>query len=181
MLERNFSSNFRRELEEVCTEPIHIILLQDAPRSGKKPYDSYAVIDGVFVAMEFKVVKGLSISSSIVSVRQLDALREASKAGGQAYVVIYMERLKSVLFVGVNQWMKIFKNEKSRKHCFFENDEYIDLYKSTKAKLKAKSSVFILERTKQDVIVNGKCKHTTRWDFDKMFINLHGANDAVRI
>lgn len=171
MLERNFSSNFRREMEEVSKEPIHLVLLQDAPKSGKKPYDSYLIHDGIFTAMEFKVVKGLSVNGSIASLRQIECLLEASAAGANGYVVVYLERIKKVLFINVRAWMKIFAKEKSRKICYFENEDYSDVCSGHEKGID-ECDVFMIERTKQKVVTDGKAKLTTRWDFDKMFTQL---------
>lgn len=107
MNERQFSSKFRAELKRYYGEDIHCVLLQDAPKSGVKPYDCYAVFRDEFYAIEFKYVKGASINPNIVSDRQIKALRAANRAGGYGYIIVGCERTRDAYFCSVNQWLKI--------------------------------------------------------------------------
>ena len=118
MKENSFSAQFRKELREYCDGhniPIHINLIVDAPRSLKKPYDAYFVVDREFVALEFKVVNGASVSEDKVTPHQIDKLTEVFNTGSEGYIVILIERLKRVYWVVVVDWIRCFRERTKRK------------------------------------------------------------------
>ena len=110
MLERNFSSQFRKEYKTRYPEA-HVQLLQDAPKGGKKPYDAYILDRAVFVAIEFKVEGGASIKSASLKQHQYDSLMNASNASGEAWVVILCEKIKKVFCIHILEWKAMFANE----------------------------------------------------------------------
>lgn len=148
MLERAFSSKFRKELMEVVGAGIHVVLLQDAPRSGKKPYDAFIVWRGWFAALEFKIAKGLSLNAKLPTDRQLQCLIDAEKAGGYGFVVIYMDRLKKVVFVHASDWKSIFDGKTS----------------VSMEELALNPDVIIIERKRYELL-RGTGGKGTKWDF----------------
>jgi hypothetical protein len=104
MKEREFATNFRKELKEYCSsisKHIHLITLFDAPRSGKKPYDSYCLTSAGFCALEFKICKEASINLEAVTENQLVNMKLVTKVGGSSYAVYYVFRTKQVVFIDV--------------------------------------------------------------------------------
>jgi len=103
MKEREFSSKFRKELEDYYKYfnlPAHVQLIQDAPISGKKPYDAYIVAGkGKHRAIEFKVCKGATFNPNIVSDHQHVSLKSVVEAGGKSFVVILFEKFKTVAVI----------------------------------------------------------------------------------
>jgi penicillin-binding protein-related factor A (putative recombinase) len=108
MLERNFSSDFRKELVDILGDTAEVILLQDAPKSGKKPYDAYMTWRGWHISMEFKMANGASMPYTAPTERQKQCLRQSERAGGYGFIVVRVERLKQVLFITADTWEAIF-------------------------------------------------------------------------
>jgi len=116
MNERAFATKFRGELRETLAARetnYHLVTLYDAPRSGKKVYDSYVLIESRFVAMEFKSTKNASVSKSLPSERQLVALEEVYESGGSPWIIVHLTRTNQVLFVHAQIWNELFGNLKS--------------------------------------------------------------------
>jgi hypothetical protein len=109
MLERNFSGQFRKEYKS--RYPLaHVILLQDAPMGGKKPYDAYTVQGEIFTALEFKVEAGASIKADCLKQHQYDSLFEVHKAGGNGIIVVLCEKIKKVFVCDIVQWDALFSS-----------------------------------------------------------------------
>jgi len=162
MMERKFSAIFRTELKNYCNLfniPVHINLLPDTIRSGKKPYDSYAVLNGNFVALEFKSYDSLSIPIDVLKEHQVKKLKEVKNAGGSAYYIILLTRYDCVLCVSVKvmeELVKEWENDFALKSIKCE--EIFEIVKRDYRKV-----VFTLKRHK----VQGK----TMWGFKK-FVRL---------
>lgn len=110
MLEREFATKFRAEMREQYTangRHFHLVTLYDAPRSGKKPYDSYMLDIVGFSALEFKMCKGASFSMSSVSERQVTSLNEVIRCHGNGYVIAYIDRTKQVMIINMKMWDKL--------------------------------------------------------------------------
>jgi penicillin-binding protein-related factor A (putative recombinase) len=107
MLERNFSSQFRKEYKMRYPQS-HVVLLQDAPKGGKKPYDAYMLQGGIFTAIEFKVEKGASIKLDCLKVHQFESLVEVERTGGNAMIVVLCEKIKKTLACTVSEWHDMF-------------------------------------------------------------------------
>ena len=110
MLERHFSSEFRKELIDVLGNTAEVVLLQDAPKSGKKVYDAYMVWRGWHISLEFKMANGASLPYNAPTERQKQCLKQTEQAGGYSFIVVRLERLKQVLFITVDTWEAIFEN-----------------------------------------------------------------------
>jgi len=122
MNERSFATKFRGELRETLNARgtnHHLVTLYDAPRSGKKVYDSYMLIQATgaresrFMAIEFKSTKNASVSRSLPTDRQLVALEEVHEAGGSGWVIVHLTRTNQVLIVHAQIWNDLFGNFKS--------------------------------------------------------------------
>ncbi len=109
MLERAYSSKFRAELQEVLDDTGSVYLIQDAPKSGKKPYDAYFIWRGWHVSIEFKVAKGASVSYKCVTHNQKVALLKDEKAGGLSFIIVLIERQQKSLIITVDAWEKLFE------------------------------------------------------------------------
>lgn len=113
MKENKFSAIFRKDLKTcaiACGISIHVNLIVDSPRSNKKMYDMYFVNSNHFVALEFKVVRGASISEDIVRVHQMDALNEVRCAGHRSYITVLIERTKKVWLLTPKEWCRLLKD-----------------------------------------------------------------------
>lgn len=89
--ESQFSKQFRDDLYLFCKKFIcesHVQLIVDSPRSGKKPYDAYALIRGKFFAFEFKRM-GTSIRKDAVVPHQISKLDEVWHSGGNSYIIVF--------------------------------------------------------------------------------------------
>ncbi len=113
MLERKFSSQFRKEMKEFYGDKIHVQLLQDAPRSGKKPYDAFCLKDSEFYALEFKVVKGDTLNKKILTFHQEQSLKEVANTGGYGLIVILFEKHKCITILEIDEgWKRLDKSNK---------------------------------------------------------------------
>ena len=118
MKENAFSAQFRGDMVKYCEMThtlFHLQLIPDTYRGGKRPYDCYLHLRTRFVAIEFKVVKGLSLNSNILSNHQHAKLMEVRGSGGRGVVVVKDDRGKRVICIKIQHWNKIFKNETCKK------------------------------------------------------------------
>ena len=121
MNERAFATKFRQELRETLVSrktDYHLVTLYDAPRSGKKAYDSYMLIqqgkgESNFIAIEFKSTKNASVSRSLPTDRQLVSLEEVYEAGGSGWIIVHLTRTNQVLIVHAQIWKELFGDLKS--------------------------------------------------------------------
>lgn len=140
MLERKFSSQFRKELVSVnggvCT------LMQDAPMSGKKPYDAFYLRDLMYVAIEFKVVKGGTFPYKDLVEHQRESLRRVSEEKHQAMIVVLFEKFKTVVcmdyMVFINELHRKTRSDTSMSYKYLEelgHDEHRPVHLVTREKV----------------------------------------------
>lgn len=104
MKEREFASQFRKHIRIFYGDNVHVVPLIDAPRSGKKPYDTYVLTSSTFSAIEFKLVKGKTLNSDILTERQCNSLFEVRHCGGKGYVIVYLFQYKEVFICDFRKW-----------------------------------------------------------------------------
>ena len=116
MKESAFSYQLRKDLEGLYADRSHkphINLIQDAYRSGKKPYDFYFVQHDSFYAIETKVCRGLSINFEMVRQHQITGLFEVENSGpaGKAYLVILLEKYdkRKAMVMPIFNWIAMLK------------------------------------------------------------------------
>jgi penicillin-binding protein-related factor A (putative recombinase) len=167
MLERKFSSIFRAEMNEVMGNTGKIHLIMDAPKSGKKPYDAYAIWRGWHLSIEFKVAKGASVSYNCVTDNQKDCLLFDEQCGGLSYIIVYMARLKKCLIISVDAWEKLFDEGKDKSIKV----ELVERMCITLPIFYPEDRPIILERAKWFKTKNKKGQPTvaTRWFFPLWF------------
>ncbi len=149
MKESVYSKQLRDDIKEILTKPAvyedgqikkperrpHVVLIPDAYRSLKKPYDFYFLYYKTFYAIECKVCRGQSISLSCVSQHQIEGLYEVEHIGpvGNGYIVFFLDDYsikKQAIVIPVFNWTKIkkwHKNEKSIKIDLLLSD-YGDMF-----------------------------------------------------
>jgi len=124
MLERKFSSQFRKEAVAVCDG--NMVLLQDAPMSGKKPFDAFYLLLGMFVAIEFKVANGGTFPYSAVKPHQITSLRDVTAENHIAQVVVLFTKFKMVAcidYVAFSNHLHLPRHHKTS----FSKDELVEL------------------------------------------------------
>lgn len=111
MKERVFSAQFRKDIDKYKQWNnlyIHNRLIPDTYRGGKRPYDSYIHYEGIFAAIEFKIVNGASIAKEILKPHQESALKEVYKTKGIGLVIVLVSRLKKVFVFELYEWNAMF-------------------------------------------------------------------------
>ena len=112
MGERTKASQFRKEMKLLYGKNIHIRGVQDAYNTQRKPYDTYMFLDKEFYAIEFKLVRGLSVRGDLLKSHQVEGLLEVdrlSKARG--YVIVFLEHKEwknKALVFDICEWIEHF-------------------------------------------------------------------------
>ena len=102
--EAGFSAEVRKDLFELYGEDIHVNLIPDMMRTGKKPYDAYFLYKGMFCAIEFKRIDGRTFNvDNKVKPHQPECLNEINKAGGTGVFVICFNDNKMAFILGPKQ------------------------------------------------------------------------------
>ena len=118
MKESRFSAELRKDIKEILSLSTkyvpHIYLIQDASRSGKKPYDFYFTHDKFFYAVEAKIEKGQSLNFKMVLDHQIDALLSCIASGKykRGFVIVRLVHLKynkQALIIPIKKWCKLLK------------------------------------------------------------------------
>lgn len=87
--EASFSYDVRGDLEERFKENIHVYLIPNMMRTGKKPYDTYFCYDGKFFAIELKSQTGKSLNfKNDIKPHQPQCLKDVQSAGGRACFLV---------------------------------------------------------------------------------------------
>ena len=133
MKESVFSKQLRDDIKGFFEFNIHIYLIQDMMRTGKKPYDFYCLIDGKFIAFELKVENGKSFPINKVQPHQPAMLREVEECGGLAYFLIAFPREKRCFILSFDDWnytsekfLKVEVRKSIPFDYFCKNFEYFD-------------------------------------------------------
>lgn len=86
MNEREMGARYLSKLEK-DTPSAFVCRIPDSPVS-RKPFDAFVVLDGVFKALEFKIIP------NDLEPHQAKALRDVKKAGGIATVIYFTKQGK---------------------------------------------------------------------------------------
>jgi penicillin-binding protein-related factor A (putative recombinase) len=137
MNESAFSRIFRRDLVEFATNKnyffkrkrakkrIHLYLIQDSYRSGRKPYDFYFLYHKHFVAVELKSLKGLSLPLNVLSPHQKMYLEEVDSISSSSHSVIVINLQvtgdKQALVLTIKEYNDILRNNYPNKSVKFES------------------------------------------------------------
>ena len=150
MKESQYSKKLRDEISIQYPES-HVYLIQDAVRTGRKPYDFYFAQGNRFRAVECKLVRGKTLNFSILLEHQYDLLDDINNIPVvQAYVSVWLHGYsnKMSLTCRINIWEDMAK-------------EYGKSVKIEKLLNNKKYSKYLYNRTK----VEGK----TMWDMSELF------------
>ncbi len=89
--ESGLSAEVRMDLKDFYKDKIHVNLIPDMMRTGKKVYDAYFLYEGRFCALEFKLEKGGTFNfNHHIDTRphQSPSLNLVSTCGGKGYFFI---------------------------------------------------------------------------------------------
>ena len=105
--ESTFSKQIRSDLKRVYGDKIFVQLHMDAPRSGRKPYDAYFLMNREHVAMEFKKTTDMSVNVDIVTGNQIEFLKAVDKTGTRAWVIVWFVRYETEIAFDIEIWLEI--------------------------------------------------------------------------
>lgn len=109
--ERQFSAEVRKDLEDFYGEDIHVNLIPDMMRTGKKPYDFYFVYQSHFVAVECKLCEGETFNTKTeIKPHQPDSIKQVRKCGGHGIFLLCFNKHKTSFIFNGNQ-LDIMLNE----------------------------------------------------------------------
>ena len=75
-----------------------------------KNFDAFFVKDGKFLAIEYKIERGISFAFDSVRDIQIESLQEVQRNGGLTSIILYVERAEHCIIWTVDQFIKL-KNE----------------------------------------------------------------------
>jgi len=104
MKEAVLSKQLRDDIKEYFDDDVHINLLHDMKRTGKKFYDFYFLKNEIFVAIELKVEAGISFTINKVKPHQPGFLDEVMCQGGFAFFMICFFNKKRIFIVPPGMW-----------------------------------------------------------------------------
>jgi len=110
MKESIFSKQLRDDIRHYFDGKIHLELIQDSYRSGKKPYDFYCLREGKFIAFEVKIEMGKSFPFLKVKPHQPSILKEVIANGGKGYFILYFQKKKKVFVFTAKTWKNLKKD-----------------------------------------------------------------------
>lgn len=156
--EAEFSAEVRKDLKKVYPD-IHQYLIQDAYKSGKKPYDAYFLGIDEFVALEFKFIKkGVkSLKTDLVTQHQMDYLDEVRLSDQRALVVIGFQETKTAWIIPIIGWFNMLKKYRNKKSV--KVNELLGLFRNNCFCIGFK----IMNRIKD------KQLNCTRWEVEKLY------------
>jgi penicillin-binding protein-related factor A (putative recombinase) len=93
--EATFNWEIRTDLKDVYQKDIHVQLIYNQARSGKKPYDFYFNYKDHFTAVECKRVMGNSFNVNQMEAHQQSCLEDAISSGGSAFVLVWFFKHKT--------------------------------------------------------------------------------------
>lgn len=117
MKESKLSKQLRDDIQVYFDKvkiPIHINLLPDMRRTGKKPYDFYVHTDGVFFAFELKVEMGKSIPFINIKPHQPGYLQEVIDTKGIGIFAICFPKEKCLFVLTPGEWKRAKKENKKQ-------------------------------------------------------------------
>ena len=137
MKENAFSRIFRNDLIDFATnnsyffkgkqakKRIHLYLIQDSYRSGRKPYDFYFLYHKHFIAVELKSVKGQSLSFGILSSHQKIYLEEVDSISSLSHSIIVINLQsagdKKALVLTIKEYNDILRKYYPNKSVKFDD------------------------------------------------------------
>ena len=107
MKEADFSAQIRKDLKKTFGPNVFVVLHMDAPRSGRKPYDAYFILDGKHFAMEFKKCDVDAFNIEKVTNNQIVSLEQLDRAGGQAWIVICFVKHNAAFAIDITIWTEL--------------------------------------------------------------------------
>ena len=135
MKESTLSKQLRDDIQEYFDKEkmfVHVNLLPDMRRTGKKPYDFYVLVNRIFYAFELKVENGKSFAFDKVKPHQPGYLQEVIDAKGIGIFAICFPKEKCLFILAPCEWKKAKKkNRKQGKKSisfdyFYENSFRVD-------------------------------------------------------
>jgi len=72
-----------------------------------KNFDAFFIKDGKFMAIEYKMEKGISFSFDSIRDVQVESLLEVKKNGGSTCIAIYVEREKKVILWNIEDFVRL--------------------------------------------------------------------------
>ena len=138
MKESVFSKQLRDDIKEYFDDEVHVNLLPDMRRTGKKPYDFYFLKDN-FYAFELKVETGKSFSFNKVKPHQPECLKEVYENGGVGVFVICFPKKKIAFILSPTDWEDAVEHNKSLDrnsvpYEYFFNNYFYFVRKKTREK-----------------------------------------------
>ena len=117
MKESAFSKQVRDDIKAWIPHA-HIYLIQDAFRSGKKPYDFFFACGSRFYAIELKAVKGQSVPLDILRPHQVENLLEVDNCGVKAFGLVIMNvsgfMAKTSIILPITLWLEIISEQREK-------------------------------------------------------------------
>jgi penicillin-binding protein-related factor A (putative recombinase) len=151
MLESGFSYQIRKDLKEVYGDKIHINLIHDMAKTGKKCYDFYFNYQDHLGAIEAKLIKGHTFNLvNHVKIHQPECLLEVKRSGGSGlFLVCFWNHKKSFAFD-----VEMF---------YILKDKYGEAIK-----FDILMELSLLEKKKVYMIDRKKINNETRWEVEEL-------------
>lgn len=106
--EHAFSAEVRKDLEAVYGENIHVNLIPDMIRTGKKFYDFYYNYCDHFTAIEAKYIKGQSLNlENCIKPHQPGCLKAVENTGGSGLFLVGHQESRQAFIFDVDTFYQI--------------------------------------------------------------------------